>query len=195
VRQRRDPRAGERAAPWDGCHFRRFFSHITAALAAELDPSLVGEDGGECLATPLGMARTVLERVVVDETIEGMCQRTGHWGGATRAGAIRETLDPMVGKAMDPCAQRRIGQMEGVRDRVEAVPFDDFAYGLGTPEHTGRLGLLQAWVSSGKRSIGKVKCEGPHGGGLQEKLRQKFIGDIDPLIGTQPFRLKFLWSC
>jgi hypothetical protein len=52
------------------------------------------------------MARAVLERVLVNETIEVMRQRTGHFGWATRAGAIREALNPMVGKAMDPFAQR-----------------------------------------------------------------------------------------
>ena len=29
---------------------------------------------------------------------------------------------------------------------LEAVPFDDFAYGLGTPEHPGLLGLFQERV-------------------------------------------------
>ena len=133
------------------------------------------------------MARAVLERVVVDETIEGMCQRTGHVGGATRAGAIRETLDPMVGKAMDPCAQRRIGQMEGVRDRWEAGPFDDFAYGLGTPEHTGLLGLFQESLSSRQGIIGKVEFEGPHRGGLQEKTTTKIHCGTWILLSEQTF--------
>src|SRR3989442_11010296 len=121
------------------------------------------------------MARAVLERVVVDKAIEVVRQRTGHGGGATRAGTIREALHPRVGKAMDPFAQCRRGKMERVRDRLEAVPFDDFADGLGTPEHPGLFGLFQERVSSGKGIIGKVKFEGPHRGGLQKKLRQKFI--------------------
>ena len=116
------------------------------ALAAELDPGLAGEHGGEFLTTPLGMARTVLERVVVDKAIEVVRQRTGHCGGATRAGTVREALHPRVGKAMDPFAQRRIGKMERVRDRLEAVPFDDFADGLGTPEHPGLFSLFQERV-------------------------------------------------
>jgi len=92
------------------------------------------------------MARAVLERVVVDKAIEVVRQRTGHCGGATRAGTIREALHPRVGKAMDPFAQCRIGKMERVRDRLEAVPFDDFADGLGTPEHPGLFGLFQERV-------------------------------------------------
>ena len=50
------------------------------------------------------MAGAVLEWVVVDEAIEVVRQRAGHCGWATRAGAIREALDPMVGKAMHPFA-------------------------------------------------------------------------------------------
>jgi hypothetical protein len=38
---------------------------------------------------------------------------------------------------MDPCAQRGSGKVERIRDRVQAVPVDDGAHGLGTPEHTG----------------------------------------------------------
>jgi hypothetical protein len=65
--------------------------------------------------------------------------------------------------------------MERVRDGLEALPFDDLAHGLGTAEDTGLLGLLQEGVSSGKGIMGKVQFEGPHGEGLQKKLRQKFI--------------------
>jgi hypothetical protein len=34
-----------------------------------LDAGLAGEEGGEFLTTPLGMAGTVLERVLVNEAI------------------------------------------------------------------------------------------------------------------------------
>jgi len=117
-----------------------FFSHLTDALAAELDPGLTGENGGEFLTTPLGMVGTVLERVVVDEAIEVVRQCTRHFRRSTRAGAIRQALDPVVGKAMAPCTQRGIGKVQRVRDGLEAVPFDDVAYGLGTLEHAGLLG-------------------------------------------------------
>ncbi len=89
------------------------------------------------------MARAVLERVVVDEAIEVVRQGTRHFRRSTGAGTIRQALDPMVGKAMHPFAQRGIGKVQRVRDRLEAVPFDDFAHGLGTPEHAGLLGLFQ----------------------------------------------------
>ena len=88
----------------------------------------------------------MLQRVLIDETIEVLFQFAGHFGRSTGAGTIRKALDPMVGKAMHPCAQRGIGKVQRVRDRLEAVPFDDFAYGLGTPEHTGFFGLFQERV-------------------------------------------------
>ena len=120
-----------------------FFSHVADALATELDPGLAGEHGGKCLTTPLRMARAVLERVVVDEAIAVVRQCIGHLRRSTGAGATRQALDPVVGKAMDPCVQRGRGKVQRVRDGLESVPLDDVAHGLGTPEHTGLLGLFQ----------------------------------------------------
>jgi hypothetical protein len=85
----------------------------------------------------------VLERVLVDKTIKVTRQLAGHFGRATRAGAIRKALDPVVGKAMHPFAQCGIGKVQRVRDGLEAVPFHNFTHGLGTPEHAGLLGLFQ----------------------------------------------------
>jgi hypothetical protein len=60
------------------------------------------------------MARAVLERVVVDEAIEVVRQGTRHFRRSTGAGTIRKALDPVVGKTMDPCAQRGIGKVQRV---------------------------------------------------------------------------------
>jgi hypothetical protein len=109
-----------------------FFSHLADTLAAQLDAGLAGEDGGKFLTTPLGMARAVLERVVVDEAIAVVRQLAGRFGRATRAGAIGEALSPLVGKARDPFAQRGIGKVQCIRDRLETLAFDDFTHGLGT---------------------------------------------------------------
>jgi hypothetical protein len=51
----------------------------------------------------------MLEGVLVDEPIEVVCQRAGHFGWATGAGTVPQALDPLVGEAMDPLAQRGIG--------------------------------------------------------------------------------------
>jgi hypothetical protein len=111
-----------------------------------LDAGLAGEDGGEFLTTPLGMAGTVLERVLVNEAIEVVRQGTRHFRRSPGAGAIREALDSVVGKPMDPFTQRRIGKLERVGDGLEALPFDDLAHGLGTAEDTGLPGLFQESV-------------------------------------------------
>jgi hypothetical protein len=89
------------------------------------------------------MVRTVLERVLVDEAIEMMRQGIRHFRRAAGAGTIHQTLDPVMGKAMDPCAQRSIGKVECVGDCLEALPCDDFAYGLSAPKHTGLFRLFQ----------------------------------------------------
>src|SRR5215813_8616243 len=120
------------------------------------------------------MAGAMLEGVLVDESIEVLFQRAGHFGWATRAGAIRQALDPLVGEAMDPLAQCRIGKVQRVGHRLEAVPVDDFAHGLGTAEDAGLLSLLEEGIQGGESLSGKVEFEGPHSSGLQEKLRQKF---------------------
>src|SRR4030095_9314356 len=51
-----------------------FFGQLADAFAPHLHAGLAGRDGGEFLTTPLGMAGAVLERVLVDETIEVVCQ-------------------------------------------------------------------------------------------------------------------------
>src|SRR5262249_476334 len=141
---------------------------------AQLDASLAGESRCECLTTPLRMAGAVLEGVLVDEPSEVVRQRAGHCGWATGAGAIPQALHSLVGKAMDPLAPRGIGKVQRVGHRLEAVPLDDLAHGLGTAEDVGRLGLLEESIQGGERLLGKVEFEGPHSGSLPEKLRQQF---------------------
>jgi hypothetical protein len=119
------------------------------------------------------MAGAVLERVLVNEAIEVLCQLARDFGWATGACAIHQALDALAGEAMDPFPQRGIGKVERVGHGLEAVPFDDCAPRLGTAEDPGLLGLLEESFQGGECLIGKVEFEGPHGGGLQEKLRQK----------------------
>ncbi len=150
-----------------------FFSHLADALAAELGPRLAGEHGGECLTTPLRMAGAVLHGVLVDQVIEVVREGAGHFGGASGARVIGEALHPLVGKAMDPFPQGRIRQVERVRDRVQALAFDDLAHGLCPTEDPGFFRLCEKGLSGGEGFIRKVQCEGPHRGGLQEKVLQK----------------------
>jgi len=52
----------------------------------------------------------------------------------------------MVGKAIDPLAEGRVGKGEGVRDGLQALAFDDLAHGLGATEDTGFPGLLDEGI-------------------------------------------------
>ena len=145
-----------------------------------MEAGLAGENRGEFLTAPLRMTGAVLEGVLVGEPIEVVRQRAGHFGWTPGAGAIHQALDSLVGEAMDPLAQRGIGKVQRVGHRLEAVALDDLAYGLGTAEDTGLLGLLEEGLQGGESLIGKVEFEGPHSDGLQEKLLQKFTGIHSP---------------
>ena len=85
----------------------------------------------------------MLEGVCIDEAIEVLCQRAGDFGRATGARAIHETLRALVGKAVDPLAQRRIGKVQCVGDRLEALAFDDLAHGLCPTEDPGFFRLFE----------------------------------------------------
>jgi hypothetical protein len=63
--------------------------------------------------------------------------------------------------------------MERVRDRLEAVPCDDFAYGLGTPEHPRLLRLMQERIERRESIIGKVEFAGPQSCALLQQGRLK----------------------
>jgi len=92
------------------------------------------------------MQRAVLERVLVDKPIKVMRQCTGHCGRSPGARAIHETLDPLGSKAMDPCPERGIREVQCVGDGLEALAFDDLAHGLGTAEDTGFLTLFEKGI-------------------------------------------------
>jgi hypothetical protein len=115
----------------------------------------------------------MLEGVFIDQAIEVHFEFTGHFGRSTGARAVDEALRALVSKALHPLAQGRIRKLEGVGNGLEALPFDDIAHGLRTAKDAGLLRLLQKGVQGGQGVIGKVEFEGPHGGGLQNKLLQK----------------------
>jgi hypothetical protein len=85
----------------------------------------------------------MLEGVLIDEAIEVLGQLARDFGWSTGAPAIQQPLGSLLGKTLHPFAQRGIGKGQGVRDRLEALAFDDFAHRLGTAEDTGLLGLLE----------------------------------------------------
>jgi hypothetical protein len=119
------------------------------------------------------MERAVLQGVLIDEAIEMVFQCAGDFGRSTGARAIHQTLGALVGKAVDPFTQGSIGQVQRVGDRLEALPCDDVAHGLGTAEDTGLFRLLEHRLSSGQSSIRKLELKCPHRGTLSYKLLRK----------------------
>jgi hypothetical protein len=83
---------------------------------------------------------------LIDQTIEVLFQLARDCGRATGARAIHETLRAVVGKAVDPLAQGRIGKVQRVGDRLEALAFDDVAHRLGTAKDARFFGLLYEGV-------------------------------------------------
>ena len=88
----------------------------------------------------------MLQGVLLDKALEVLFQRARDFGGAPGAGAVQEAGRALVGKAMDPFAQGRIGKLEGVGNRLEALPFDDVAHGLSTAEDARFFGLLEEGI-------------------------------------------------
>ena len=88
------------------------------------------------------MARTVLQGVLIDQAIEVLCQLARDFGRSTRARAIHEAMDPLVGKAVDPLAEGGIGEVQRIRDRLETLALHDIAHGLGTAKAPGFFRLL-----------------------------------------------------
>jgi hypothetical protein len=83
---------------------------------------------------------------LIDQTIEVLFQLARDFGRATGARAIHETLRALVGKAVDPLAQGRIGKVQRVGDRLEALAFDDVAHRLGTAEDACLFCLFQEGI-------------------------------------------------
>jgi len=178
ARHTRGLRGGDQGDQWDERSFPAFFSNTAHTLTTEVDPGLLGQHRGAGAAPPWRVEGALLAGVLLTEAIAVLRSCARDFGGATGARAIHEALRALVGKAIDPRAQRGRGQLEGVGDRVEALPFDDSAHGWGTTEDTGRLGLLEEGVSSRKSVLGKVEFEGPHRGRLQNKILQKYYQNI-----------------
>jgi len=108
-----------------------------------VDPGLLGEHRGEFPTTPWGIERAVIEGVFIDEAVEMLFKCARDFRGSTGARAIQQALDPLIGKAMHPCAPGRIGKLERVRDVLKALAFDDFTDSLGATKDTHLFGLLE----------------------------------------------------
>jgi len=85
----------------------------------------------------------MLQGVLLDKALEVLFQRARDFGGAPGAGAVQEAWRALMGKAMDPLAQRGIGKGQRVRDGLEALTFDDFPHRLGAAKDPSLCRLFQ----------------------------------------------------
>ena len=85
----------------------------------------------------------MLQRVLIDEAIEVLFQVAGHFGRSTGAGTIEQALGALVGKAIDPLAEGRVGKRERIGDGLQASPLDDFTDRLSATEAPGLFRLFQ----------------------------------------------------
>jgi hypothetical protein len=85
----------------------------------------------------------MLERVLVHQTVEMLFQVAGHFTRATGAWAIEQTLYPLLGKALHPLSQGRIGKVEGRGGGVDVMALDHGTDGLRSAKDPGLLGLFE----------------------------------------------------
>ena len=99
---------------------------------------------------------------MIDETVEVLfeCARDFAWSPGTRL--IHQACHALVGKALHPFAEGRIGKVAGCGDSIAMVPCDDRTDGLGAAKNAGLPGLLEHGVSGGQRLNAKMAFEGTH---------------------------------
>jgi hypothetical protein len=89
----------------------------------------------------------MVQRVLLDETIEVHVEGTRDFGRSAGAWAVDKARGTFMGKAMDPCAEGGIGKCECVGDGLQAGACDDFTDRLGASKDAGLFRLLQHGIS------------------------------------------------
>jgi hypothetical protein len=85
----------------------------------------------------------MLKWVLIDEAVEVLFEGAGAFARPTGTGAIPQALRPLLGKALHPFAEGRIGKVEQRGDGMDVVASDDLTDGLRTAKDARFLGLLE----------------------------------------------------
>jgi hypothetical protein len=80
---------------------------------------------------------------LIDEAVEVLCEFARDFARSSRTRTIHETGHALVGKALHPFAEGRVGKVEGRRDGVDMVASNDLPDGLRPAKAPSLLGLLQ----------------------------------------------------
>ena len=111
----------------------------------------------------------MLQRVLIDETMEVLFQLAGDFGRSPGARAIPQALRPLLRKALHPFAEGGIGQMERLGDGLDMVAGHDLPDRLCPAKDPRCLGLLEQGIEGGQRLIRKVAFEGTPNGAPWER--------------------------
>ena len=85
-----------------------------------------------------------------------------HLAGTSWRRPLHEPWRPLVGEALHPLTQRRIGKRKGGGHGFKALTCDDFTDGLGTAKDAPILGLLESRGQGCQRIGRKVGWQCPH---------------------------------
>jgi hypothetical protein len=85
----------------------------------------------------------MLKGVLINEAIQVLLQLACDFARSTGPWAIPQTLGALLGKALPPFAEGRIGQVEHRGDSINVVSCDDLTDGLRAAKDTGLLRLLE----------------------------------------------------
>jgi hypothetical protein len=137
------------------------------------------------------------KRVLINEAVKMLFERTGHFAWTPRARAVQQALGSLMGKALDPLAQCRIGKVEGLGDGGNVVAGDDLPHGLGAAKDTGCFGMLEDSIQGSQGMSGKVALERAHRVAPCRIMTsiQSVTNSDTLIIGTMWLRLKFCSFC
>jgi len=88
----------------------------------------------------------LLEGVLINQAIEVLFQLAGDFAGSTGPWTIQQALGALLGKALHPFTEGRIGKVEQRGDGIDVVARNDLTDGLRAAKDSGCLRLLEHGV-------------------------------------------------
>ena len=85
----------------------------------------------------------MLERILIDEAVEMLFECAGDFARSPGTRPIHQACHAVVGKALHPLAESRVGKVEGRRDSAAVVASDHRTDSLCTAKDTGLFSLLK----------------------------------------------------
>jgi hypothetical protein len=169
----------------------------SAPLHGRVGPQFVGPTSWRFAATPLRREKTMLQGVLINETIAVLCQCARDFVWSTGTWTIQPALGALLGKALLPCAEGRIGQVARRGDGMDVGACDDLTDGLRAAKDAGLLRLREHGLERRQRLMAHVAFEGAHR--VAPWRRMTFMLHVTYsdalLIGAKWLRLKFFRFC